>query len=637
MIAAHDQFTPESIAETIGAILRPRERMRPSDWAEKHRTIPKGKSPRPGPFRCDFLPWIRPILDVIVDEPWLQGWVLMKPAQVAGSEIGVTLTGYLADQEPNPMGFIATKQQQARKFAIERFEPMIQNSPRLGGIFLRGREAHETLDYKPFLGGALYLVGSGSPNDLISNPMAYVFLDELDRLKDFPTMGSALDIAQRRTAEFSTLGRTGIFAWAHPTSRDRGAARFYHEQSDRREWTLDCPHCKEPIVPKWEQVRIDGRDPTTARHHCPECDQRITDAQRWSASTRGRFVSQIESEAERRRKKYAGFHVSQLCHPRRTLEEVAAEWCKCTSESQLQVFWNMTLGLPYTHATFLLTDEMIAEKIGSHRLPGSALGGQAISCPPDTRFVTAGVDVQKGKTDPLLYVQVNAWSASGNDHVLWYGKLNGFRPLATLLEQFEAATPQGQAFQIHACGIDWGYKARDYVFPFCRQRYGSCTPIPMKHASHVPPSDPVKYDDTIDPDRPELGKLRRLYLCRDHWMDRQLRRLTADPTVGGSVVLPIGMDAEFRAHLRAAYMTEEEDKDGYPRIRWKKPDGERDDYLQAGVYSEVAAYLCGLDRMEPTRQPVGRGVAAKKRMDEVRKNIERYGRPWVPDAKESWV
>lgn len=581
---------PTSLKRTIADTIRPQKRMPASAWAERNRFLKPGTTPQPGRWRNDYLPWLRPILDAFHDNPWAEGWAWMKPAQVAGSEVAITFLGHLFDYDPGPTLFLCTTIDQARKFSNERFEYMIASTPTLRSRFLRGKSNHETRLVKPAVGGSLIIAGSNSPNHMISNPCRYVFIDEEDRLPDFPGMGSAREIAEKRTSEYKTRCRCGIFGWAHPTTPNRGIANTYIEQTDQREWTIRCPECSEPFVPRWDHVEIHDRNPRTAIYRCPVCAKSLEDAQRWAANREGYFESQLV-ENERQHRRFVGFHLSRLCHPRTPLVDLAINYTACHSEAQLRVFWNMEMGEPYVEAAFVLTAEAIATKQDPRKVDRTA--------PDGTVFITMGVDVQKGPEQPTLYYDISAWTADGNKHLLEYGRVLGWAALDGLIRTFEAPVPgTDDKIRITGVGIDYGWKTRE-VYSFCRQDHAGIPCVPMKHTPGVQADTPARQKNTHDPLHPEYGGLARLELCRDYWMDRAIGRFSpeADPSVGGSVVLPANTSNEYVAHIKACRRVEVLDRHGHARLTWEREKNERDDWLQAGVNAEVVAVGLGLDRI----------------------------------------
>lgn len=590
MIAFADQYRRDR--RKVASIMRPTAQMKASEWAERYRRLSPQATASPGPWRNDYLPWLAPVLDAYDDNPWCDGWVLMKPSQIGASEVAVTFIGYLVDRAPGPILFICTNDNQARKFSRQRFSYMIESAEILKDRFLLGKSNGETTLFKMFAGGSLGMSGSGSPSQLISNPARYVFLDEEDALDDFPGMGSAREIAEKRTGDYATRVRAGIFSWAHPTFRERGVARSFYLLSDQREWCVVCPHktCQAEIVPNWTNVEIDANvGPESAAWHCPMCGREITDLQRWRATRRGRFVSQLE-HAEVLRRRFVGMHVSKMCHPRVSLADLATEWLAARSDAQLQVFWNMTMGLPHTPSSMIITSENIRDRVDK--------GISKNRCPRDTQFITCGVDVQKGVEDVILYYAIIAWTLNTNAIVLDLGRIRRWEPMSTMLQSFVSKmSGTDQDVRIGMTCIDYGWKTRQ-VYNFCRQRHGGVLCVPVKHEPHVQADNPWRSNKTYHPQHPELGGLTRVQLCRDYWIERVVNRLSpmTDEAIGGAIQLPV-LTPEQINHLKAAHRRETIDKHGWARIKWAKDKTERDDWLQALVYAEVAACMMGLDQL----------------------------------------
>jgi len=561
------------------------------------------------------------MLDDFIQEERKLGAIIMKYAQAGISDIHVCLAGYLFDHMPGPTMFLCSRKDQARKFGIERFGPMIAQSKALRGTFRLGKQNHETLTYKESSSGPLILAGAGSANEFISNPFRWIFVDEYDDIGEIPSHGDPWAVLRKRQGEYETRVRCGAFGWAHPTLPDRGIAKLYADLSDQREWVIDCPHCGEAVIMDWEHVRIDDQDADTARYECPHCTEVITDSQRWRATREGRFVSQLEpSESARRR--FIGYHVSKLCHPRVELRNIAADFLDCRTESQLKVFHNKVMGRPYLPVSVVLTEPMVRSKEhGQHRMK---------QCPRDTWKITAGVDVQKPQTNPTLYYTIVAWTRSANAVLLDYGRVRGWTVLDQVLRNahFRASGAQDE-LRISACAIDHGYETQQ-VYEFCRQHHGGVPCVPYKHTPGVKEDQPTRLKTTTNPLAPELGAMRRLETCRLYWMDRVLGRFspTQDSTVGGSIVLPPNVDAEFVNHILAPKRFEREDEHGHLKADYVKEEGRRDDWLQCLVGAEIMAVARGLDKLHRVQaaKPRHHGVTSGLREEHTGFGRRRTGR-----------
>ncbi len=590
MVAIDEDIRHLDTWDMIAEIFQPRERVRASEWAEAERQLQEGTTPQPGPWRNDYVPWIEQGLNQFFDEPAKRGIITMKPAQGCWSDIEVTRCGYLFDHLPGPTMFLFTTDNQARKFGLERFDYMIDQSPALLERFSLGKSNHETMHYKESLGGPLILAGSGSVNNFISNPYRWIFVDEYDDIGEIPRHGDPFDLLEKRQGEWDTRQRCGLFVWAHPTRPDVGIAKIYADLSDQREWTIDCPLCHASFVPSWDHVVIDDRDPETARYFCPHCDEELSDPKRWAACRRGRFESQLVPEVARKRE-FIGYHFSKLCHHRIALRTLARQYCNCHTEQQLKVFYNKVLGLPYMPSSVVLTEAMVRAKVDDRHVN--------TSCPSDTLFITAGVDVQKPKQNPTLYYVIEAWTRRGTAVVLEYGRVRGWRVLHHKLASFESRRSRSkESLRIAGCGIDYGYETRQ-VYTFCQQNHGGVPCVPFKHTPGVREDDPTRVKAAFDPLQPELGSIKRVETHRTYWMDRVLGRFSPveDETIGGGVILPANVDREFVNHVLANVRIEAEDEHGHPKAVYVKDEVQRDDWLQAMVGAEVMAVAKGLDRV----------------------------------------
>ena len=81
-------------------ILRPRERVSVSVWAERNRVLPSGNA-IPGPWRNSVTPYLVEIMDAFSDDT-TEKIIFVKPTQVGGTSAMENALGSLIDQEPAP-------------------------------------------------------------------------------------------------------------------------------------------------------------------------------------------------------------------------------------------------------------------------------------------------------------------------------------------------------------------------------------------------------------------------------------------------------------------------------------------------------------------------------------------------------
>jgi phage terminase large subunit GpA-like protein len=458
---------------------------------------------------------------------------------------------------------------------------------------------HDLVHVKRFAGGKLALWGSGSPSKVMSEPYQVVMLDEVDQLPNFPGVGSAWALGQIRTRSFRHSFTVG---GSTPTRDDQGIAELWRELSDQRRWNVACPKCGECQWLKIAQVHFQERKAETAAYYCESCGVQWSDGERAAAVFRGEYRSMLEPQ-EALRRAFAGFHISRLYDPYMPIVELAANYLRCVSEHDLQVFYNSDLGEPYTPSTMLVTDEDIQARATMN--PGDTL-------PADVQFITAGVDVQAGLT---FYTEVDAWTLGAVKYVLHPGIVRGWERLREFLRGFQATTAAGKKLGIVLTGIDSGYETSQ-VYNFC-QAMGANTIVPTRYGN-------VQYGARWNERIIATARNIKLFLLeRPYWMDRAIGRFGGGEELAG-VVLPVGISDEYKAHVMANRRVETIDpRSGYRKTTWELPKGMRDDYIQAAVNAEFAAVLCGLDALQT------RGAEFKAARHEQHERVMRDRDSWI--------
>ena len=108
--------------------------------------------------------------------------VLMKGAQVGGTECGNNWIGYVVHQAPGPMLAVQPTVEMAKRNSKQRIDPLIEESAVLRELVSdpRSRDSGNTMLAKEFPGGILVMTGANSAVGLRSMAARYLFLDEVD-------------------------------------------------------------------------------------------------------------------------------------------------------------------------------------------------------------------------------------------------------------------------------------------------------------------------------------------------------------------------------------------------------------------------------------------------------------------------
>src|SRR3990167_5717233 len=159
-----------------------------SQWAEARLHLPPRTTSRPGPFRFDLVPYARDILDALSpSSPWrLVVWE--TSAQVAKTTIGLVWATYVIDQNPGPFLHVQPTQNNARRLAKTKLEPMIEATACLREKIkpARSRDSGNTRLAKEFPNGIFWMAGANSPAELAGMSARDTHLDEVER---FPREG----------------------------------------------------------------------------------------------------------------------------------------------------------------------------------------------------------------------------------------------------------------------------------------------------------------------------------------------------------------------------------------------------------------------------------------------------------------
>lgn len=406
-----------SLWKTYAALQRPEERLSPSMWAARHRHLSENEAERAGLWSNEYFPYLAPVMDSAAEalETGRRGWCMMKSAQGGGSQAVINVMGWLTDEYPGPVLYLHSKDELAEEFGRTRLTHMIDTAEPLKRIALRGRKGGEGITKKRFAGGRSWKIcGGRSVLNLQSLPYRFVIIDEVDSLMDeIKNEGDPIALAEKRTSSF--VGKTLLMAFAHPSTKERGAAKLYYQLSDQRRGYVRCPHCAGEFYLQWEHVKAvpqEGmnkqqaeRDAACHAYYCPSCACEISDAQRILMVRQVVYKSSLPPEIAAKRP-WIGVHFSQLYMPNQTIRRLAEEWVKSIdSEGSKRAFYNKVLGEPYEAVIDALEGDDWRRLMAVPRHekdPETFARGEA---PRWARFLTAGQD-SRGKE---LHFAVWAW------------------------------------------------------------------------------------------------------------------------------------------------------------------------------------------------------------------------------------
>ena len=436
-------------SEVYAAALRPEPELTVSEWADRHRVLDQASSSEAGKWRTDRTPYLREIMDSLSAQSDSDIVVFMKGAQIGATECGNNWLGYVIHHAPGSMLYVMPTADSAKRASKQRIGPMLDSIPEVAAKISapRARDSGNTLFQKDYAGGTLILTGSNSNVGLRSMPARYLFLDEVSSYpSDVDGEGSPVQLAIRRTATFKRNRR--VFLCSTPTIDGLCTIQEYHEQSDKRQFYLPCPHCGEYITITWDRIKWQDNDPMTACLVCNECGSEIAESNKTNMLLKGEWRATATG-------RYKGYHLSSLYSPLGwySWSDAATDFiaAKKGSQEQLKTFVNTVLGECW-------------QEQGEQVDPG-ALITRREEYPENLEFgkTTIGIDVQKDRLE-LEHVGWDAkteesWSL---DYIILAGdtaRPDVWDELSEVLEDLNA----------DAVAIDSGYNTQ-LVYDFVAKR-----------------------------------------------------------------------------------------------------------------------------------------------------------------------
>ncbi len=294
------QYWPSVKSETSAA-WRKNSEMRdvsdPAEWAQEKRWIAQGASPlsQHGAIRYDVskMPWCaEPMRDAI--NPEVQVEVLWFASGMAKTEIAVNVIGYKIEHSPTNIFVVYPKEESRDKFSRDVLQrSLIDATPAVRDVVVesKGRETGNTIGYKRFFGGSIYMTAAGSPSNFRGPRAGVVYCDEIDGYpKSVGKEGDPILLAFKRAEGFEEAIK---LLSGTATMKNHSAIEHWSNQSDKRMWFVPCRRCNRIQVLMWRkknaldvlQATVDWPRLGRNRHEkavivCGQCAAAHDDAQR---------------------------------------------------------------------------------------------------------------------------------------------------------------------------------------------------------------------------------------------------------------------------------------------------------------------------------------------------------------------
>lgn len=440
----------------LAKILKPKEQIKVSEWADAHMVLPAGSAVS-GKFSCDNVPYQREIMDAITD-PEIRDVTVMSSAQIGKTTIILAGMGYYIDHEPATQMMIMPTIATMEKFSKSRLANMISEIPELKEKIAdpKARNSNNTILYKEYAGGYMVLSGANSPASLSSFPIRIVWMDEIDRFPESAgSEGNPLRLAEERATSY---WNKKFFKSSTPTTATESKIYPEYKKGTQEEWCVQCPCCGTFQPYDWQRV-----DFNTGGMRCADCEELIEE-KFWKDSEHKWIVGNPDV------KNHRSFHLNALASPWVKWEDLIAQFKSAYDKMQrfhdptdLQTFYNLKLGEIWDD-TRIDTKSQSSEDISKR--------AEIYGCevPDDVILLTAAVDVQENRFE----VEIRGWA---RDYETWgiykteiYGDIER-DDVWNQLEQYITQTlkySDGREIGIAGTAIDTGGSHTQAVYQHCQ-------------------------------------------------------------------------------------------------------------------------------------------------------------------------
>jgi len=433
----------ELVAVAMSAATPP-ARLPPAQWASGRVSIMDGLTPK---YQIENAPWQREPMNTLADAD-AKEIVFLAPIGTGKTTFMEAGLQYIIAEDPGPTLLVGQTDDDLKDWAETRMDYAIQNTPETAALLPKDVHKKRKMQIL-FPHMSLFLTGANL-SGLQSKSMRRVFNDEAWQYRPGMLNESRGRLHDRWNRQFFILSQAGV------KGDDLDKA---WEQTDKREFSFDCPECH--TVQPWKWANVDySQDETldkltrakTATIKCdnPQCEWRCQDStqQRRLIAEGARYVPTQTGLPG-----HIGFHYNVLCNWRKPLWEIvllnldAKEAMRQGNIDPLRQFIQKRLAEAWEED---LTDNR-QKLIGDGYKMTEFERGERIENEL-YRFLT--VDKQRDH----FWALIRAWRADGTSQKLYFGRLESFDDIAKKAADYKV--PAKMVF------VDAGYDT-DQVYCAC--------------------------------------------------------------------------------------------------------------------------------------------------------------------------
>lgn len=563
------KFLCEKYQKEALQFLKPPDNLQVSEWAERYRILDSKTTAMAGRWNNDVTPYLKGIMDEFNGES--EEIVFVKPTQIGGTESLNNMIGYIVMQDPGSVLIVYPSENLAESISENRLKPMFKLSPELREHFKEYSSQKLELQFDNMY---IILAGAGSPANLSSHPMRYVFMDEVDKYPGASKReADPIKLAKERTRTFRSNKK--IFITSTPTLKTGHIWKEKESADAEKHFFVPCPHCGESIELKFAQL-VYSKDESmsiadraeTAHYVCQKCGCIINDRHKASMLNQGEWKYVIKKTEF---VKKVAYWINILYSPLERFASIVKEYLISVDDPEkLQNFHNSWLAIPWENTKLKTSEELLLERQTS--LPELVL-------PNWTKLLTGGVDVQEN----CLYWTIRAWGNFSTSQNIAHGQAFSLSEIEKIMNlSFEKEN--GEKMVVDKCLIDSGDQTED-IYEFCL--YNQDWALPCKGASN-PLLNSFKIS-TINKVDSKANGMQLVIVDGSKYKDSIAARMLK-PNGKGSWMVHGGCDDNYAKQVTAEQKVVENGKEV-----WKKKTTHADNhYLDCEVYAYCAADLLNL-------------------------------------------
>ena len=601
--------------------------LEPAQWARENRVLPRGLTPKPGPWSDDATPYVTEPLNHVSSASNVREVVIVKGAQTAFTvSVLENAIGYSIGEDPCPMQYVTADNNLAGARMEVAINRMIDTAGLRSKIFSQsedktGRNSGNTLKKKEFPGGFLIASSIGSASSGRSFSIQRLFLDEIDAAKDeLGKDGDPIAVFVTRTDAFESTKK--IYYVSTPLEKSTSKIYPLFLKGDQRKYFVSCPTCGEMQFLEFSQLHYEEKNGKLVKdsvyYECKNCKAH------WLNNDKVELLKSVEKggkakwmpTAETKREGLVSYHISSLYAPVgfKSWETICQQWIDAQEAkrngdiSKLRSFINLVLGEPWEERGEAPRYEIIMQgrinyNYHSGRIPNivqvTNIKGQQMIQEMEPLFITFGADVHGNRIE----IEFVAWGKESRSWSYAYYILDGetetstssaFDKLRKLISESDFETDAGKQIPVLLGFIDAGYNT-EAVYSFCSSMNGvfpvqgqpgkatARWKVPFKQMDVVS-HNIVRYDLNVD-------------ILKDQVYANLKRSLHDDGTYPSSFCFfPYDYPEKFFRMLCSEEKVWETDKYGNKRAIWKKPTASRrNEFLDCRVYATAALYAYAYD------------------------------------------